>query len=74
MIDHIKVTQQKKLDHCNNFLWNVKSLGFRVNKYFWLVSKIQAKQQQKKRIRVQFNKNHLILSYIALCFDSKLKF
>ena len=49
MIDHIKVTQQKKLDHCNNFVSNVKSLGFRVNKYFWLVSKIQAKQQQKKK-------------------------
>ena len=49
MIDHIKVTQQKKLDHCNNFLWNVKSLGFRVNKYFWLVLRIQAKQQQQQQ-------------------------
>ena len=54
MIDHIKVTQQKKLDHCNNFVSNVKSLGFRVNKYFWLVSKIQAKQQQKKK-ELKFN-------------------
>ena len=66
MIDHIKVTQQKKLDHRNNFLWNVKSLGFRVNKYFWLVLKIQAKQQQKKRTKVQVNKNHLILFYCTL--------
>ena len=54
MIDHIKVTQQKKLDHCNNFLWNVKSLGFRVNKYFWLVLRIQAKQQQPKKKELKF--------------------
>ena len=45
MIDHIKVTQQKKLEHCNKFLLNAKSLGFGVNKHFWIVSKIQAKQQ-----------------------------
>ena len=45
MIDHIKVTQQNKLEHCNKFLLNVKSLGFGVNRYFWFVSKIQVKQQ-----------------------------
>ena len=45
MIDHIKVTQQKKLEHCNKFLLNVKSLGFGGNRHFWIVSKIQAKQQ-----------------------------
>ena len=45
MIDHVKVTQQKKLEHCKNFLLNVKSLGFGVNRHFWFVSKTQAKQQ-----------------------------
>ena len=45
MIDNIKATQQKKLEHCNQYLLNVKSLGFGVNRHFWIVSKIQAKQQ-----------------------------
>ena len=45
MIDLIKVTQQKKLENCKNFLLNVKSLGFGVNRNFGFVPKIQVKQQ-----------------------------
>ena len=48
MINHIMLTQQKNLEQCNNFLLNVESLGFGVNRHFWLDSNIQAKQQQQQ--------------------------
>ena len=66
MIDHIKVTQQKKLEHCNKFLLNVKSLGFGINRHFCFVSKIQAKQQ-KYQTKSDFTKSSRYLP-IAPCF------